>query len=68
MTANVQIIEEIRSFFMDVKKEEVDSIFSAILEACFTTDDPMFETSEARFELLTILKRIECLIDAASKL
>jgi len=53
---------------MDVKKEEVDSIFSAILEACFTTDDPMFETSEARFELLTILKRIECLIDAASKL
>lgn len=65
---NNYVVEEIKSFFLEVKKEQVETIFSSILETCLTAEDPVFETAEARFELLTMLKKIKCLIEAASQL
>ena len=67
-TENEKAIEEIKSFFIDISKEQVGMIFSSILEVCLTVEDPAFETHEARFELLLTLKKIECLIEAASSL
>lgn len=67
-TATYDAIEEIRSFFIEITKEQVETIFSSILETCLTIEDPAFDTPEARFELLFTLKKIECLIEAASLL
>ena len=67
-TGNDNAIEDINSFFIDISREQVESIFSSILETCLTSEDPAFETAEARFELLLILKKIKCLIEAASVL
>jgi hypothetical protein len=65
---NDNVIDEIKSFFIDISKEQVETLFSSILEVCLTAEDPAFETSEARFELLLTLKKIECLIETVSLL
>lgn len=60
------LIDEIRSFFIEISREELQRMLSAMVETCLTSDGPSFDSPAERSELLLNMRKVEHLIELAS--